>query len=645
VTAAGTRVAPAGIVSLLLLTGLFAVWAWQYGGWFGTALYPGTVVLAAGLVLLALFAPVRFRLRGWPAVALGALIALGLWSALSALWSPAPDVAIEDAQRILAYAMAFGLGLWMCTLLGSRLHLAMAPVAFAGLFAGIVALIGILAGDNPRELLDEGTLQYPFGYRNANAAFFLIAAWPAVGLAASRGLDWRLRGLALATATLCFQLAALGQSRGSVLGVAAALIVYLLVSDDRARGVGWLLLAVIPALVVVPALTDLYQAVDEVGSQDALPELRAAGRTVIGGSALALLLGLGAALLERRYPPSPALLRRANRGVAVAAALIAAAGVAGFVVTTGNPAGWIGDRADEFLTQGSPQGGAGSSRFGFNAGTERDDLWRVALDDAGEDPVLGTGAGGYYYSYLRNRTGEGVESAQDAHSVELEFLGELGSVGLALFLVVLVASVGAALRARRLGGEAAALVTIALTAAAYWLAHSSLDWFFPFPAITAPVLMLLGAAGAPALAAGASPSRWGRRAVVAAAVVLALSVVAPYLSQRYIDQAYNGWRGDIEKAYEDLDRAAQLNPLAEEPLLAEGGIAQAAGDRDRAIDALERAAAKRPEEWATHYFLARLYAGSEPAMARRELEFVRTQNPLSPRVEELEVRLRAADAP
>lgn len=643
-TAPGTRATPAGIVALLLLAGLFAIWAWQYGGWFGTALYPGTVVLAAGLVLLALFAPARVRLRGWPAIALIALIALGLWAALSAIWSPAPDEAIEDAQRILTYAMAFGLGLWMCVLLKPHVHLAMAPVAFAGLFAGVVALIVILTGDDIRQILVQGTLQYPLGYRNANAAFFLIAAWPAVGLAASRRLDWRARGLALATATLCFQLAALAQSRGSVLGAAAALIVYLVISDDRARGVGWLLLAVLPALLVVPALTDLYRTVGDVGPDGAVPELRAAGRAVILGSALAFVLGLGAALLERRHPPSPSLLRRANRGVAAAAALIAVAGLAGFVVVTGDPAGWIGDRADEFLTQGSPQS-AGSSRFRVDAGTERDDLWRVALDDAGEDPLLGTGAGGFYYSYLRDRSSEGVESARDAHSVEMETLGELGVVGFALLLVVLVAAASGVWRARRMGGEAAALATIALTAAAYWLVHASLDWFFPFPAVTAPALMLLGAASAPALTAGSTPNRRGRRAIAAAVIVLALSVIAPYLSQRYIERAYEGWRGDIERAYTDLDRARQLNPLAEEPLLAEGGIARSAHDRDRAIAAFERAAAKRPEEWSTHYFLARLYASSDPARARRELELVRMRNPLSPRVEELEQRLGSAATP
>ena len=113
-------------------------------------------------------------------VALGAPIALGVWAALSAIWSPAPDLAIADGQRILAYAMAFGLGLWLCDLLGGRMHLSLVPLAVAGAFAGVVAIIGMHGADHPSHYLEtDGTLEYPLGYRNANAAFFLIAMWPA----------------------------------------------------------------------------------------------------------------------------------------------------------------------------------------------------------------------------------------------------------------------------------------------------------------------------------------------------------------------------------------------------------------------------------------------------------------------------------
>ena len=318
------------------------------------------------------------------------------------------------------------------------------------------------------------------------------------------------------------------------------------------------------------------------------------------------------------------------------------AGAATFVVATGDPVGWFGDRWEELRTQGTPDTEGASTRLSFNAGSERDDQWRVALDDAREDPVLGNGAGAFYYSYLRGRSEDGVPSARDAHSVELEFLGELGAPGLAMFCVVVAGCVGGAIRARRAGEAAAALSAAALTAGAYWLTHASIDWFWSFPALTAPVLALMGSAAAPAVL-GPGPGRTRMRWVtVALAAILAVSVIPPYLSDSYTDQAFAGWKADPERAFEQLDRAATMNPLAEEPYLAEGGIARESGDRARAIAAFEEASDKRPEEWAAHYFLAKLYLEEDLSRARRELAIAAEQNPLSDRVAQVERALDRA---
>ena len=73
-------------------------------------------------------------------------------------------------------------------------------------------------------------------------------------------------------------------------------------------------------------------------------------------------------------------------------------------------------------------------------------------------------------------------------------------------------------------------------------------------------------------------------------------------------------------------------------MLAEGAIARANGDRTRAIDAFRRATEVRPEEWASYYNLAELYARSSPRIARRQLAIAKGQNPYDPEVLALEER-------
>jgi tetratricopeptide (TPR) repeat protein len=224
--------------------------------------------------------------------------------------------------------------------------------------------------------------------------------------------------------------------------------------------------------------------------------------------------------------------------------------------------------------------------------------------------------------------------------IRLQFITE------SLLLAALGGLIVAAVRSTRLGPGQRALAAAALASTAYWLTHTSVDWFWAYPALTAPVFFLLGAACAPLVSGSSVPiTRAARVALVAAGGVLALSVVPPFLSERYVDAAYDEWRRDIERAYRDLDSARALNPLTDEPLLAEGAIAREAGDRPRAIDAFRRAVEKRPEEYAGHYFLVLLYGRAQPDQAREELRRVRERDPLNPELERLESLLSAPRAP
>jgi tetratricopeptide (TPR) repeat protein len=124
-----------------------------------------------------------------------------------------------------------------------------------------------------------------------------------------------------------------------------------------------------------------------------------------------------------------------------------------------------------------------------------------------------------------------------------------------------------------------------------------------------------------------------------AAALLAASVVPPFLADRYVEAAYEGWRTDPEQAQTHLDRARDLNRLSIEPLLAEGGIARERGDREQAIAAFEEAVEERPEDWAAYYFLAELKLRSDPEAAREHLDRGLELNPYGIELLKLEQEL------
>ena len=113
------RIRPeAAVLPLLVVAGVLTWWGWESGAYFGVVFFPGALVLFGMLAALLLFAPWPATLRGAHAVALVALLGIAALTRSPRAWSPAPGVAIEDALRVLTYAVAFALGLWICLLAG-----------------------------------------------------------------------------------------------------------------------------------------------------------------------------------------------------------------------------------------------------------------------------------------------------------------------------------------------------------------------------------------------------------------------------------------------------------------------------------------------------------------------------------------------
>ena len=632
----------AACFALGLLGGAFTWWALKFGAYFGTVMYPGVALLGVGTILLLGTAPLRasFALSGSTKLCLLSLVGLATWSLASALWSPSPDIAVEDAQRMIGYALCFGLGAWSCALLGRRMELAVLPVVGAAGVVALVTLVSMLLTDDPSRFLEEdGTLEFPLGYRNATAAFFLIGFWPALSLAASRTSHRAVRVLGFVAATACFEVAVLCQSRGAILGFAVGFVVLIATAPARLT-ILTRFAAILPALPCFILASDLYEAARTAPElADTLGEVNAAGAWGLAGLAASCALGFVVTGFHSEVArPAWATPARIWAGIAAFVALTFAV----VTITLGSPFTFAGDKVDEFLG-GEPDLAEESNRFTLNAGSNRSEVWRVALVISGDDPILGQGGGGFQFRYLEERE-DPDQLARDAHSVELEMLTELGIVGLALFLLAMLGAFAGAWRARRLGPASAQLSCGALAAGAYWLTHASLDWFWPYPAVTAPALALLGAAAAPALMmTQRKVASSGRRIVLAVLAVFVATLVPPFLSERLIERSFDTFRSDTKQAYDDLALARDLNPLSDMPALTEGSIALALKDRKRAIDAYREAIRERPEEYVGHFFLALVYAKSDAEKARRELAVVAELNPLEPRIEEIQEQIDRAE--
>jgi hypothetical protein len=630
--------ARAAVPVLTAITILVTWWGLKDGAYFDGVFYPGAIAVYALLGVLLTSAPLRARLGGPALAALLALLAIGVWTAISILWTPVRDAAPADAQRAFLYAALFASGLWTCNLLGRRIAAALLPVAVGGVLVGVVTVVTLAFGtDFASYFHGDATLRFPIGYRNANATFFLICAWPLLALATGERGAWPLRALAIGSVTMLVELLVLAQSRGSLPAAIVALLVYLVLAPNRLRASAYLAVALIPVLPALPILLDVFQ--HSQADRAIIPVLHEAARAIALTSVLSVAL---AAIVARGVEPrvrlSPSTSRRLARSLAAVALVCVAIGGGVFVAERGGPVSFLNQRVDEFKSGGSPNLSRFGTRFGVNVGSNRDDFWRVALDQGEAHPLLGGGAGAFQFFYIEHR--RSPETPQDPHSAELLMLSELGIPGLTAFAIFVIAAGFAGVRSRSRVPVAGTLVAGSLAAGANWVVHSSYDWFWHFPALTAMAIYLLGAAAAPALFD--SRAELGRRVRIgagAALAVLAILAIPLYLSERYTVRASEEWRSDPSRAYEDLDRAKDSNPWDAGPLLIKGVIASQVGDRAVAVSAFREAADREPDNYATHYFLARQLARRDPAGAARELALARELNPIGADVRQLTRKL------
>jgi hypothetical protein len=217
------------------------------------------------------------------------------------------------------------------------------------------------------------------------------------------------------------------------------------------------------------------------------------------------------------------------------------------------------------LSAAGPHCTQGVRRLVCGSSDERLDWWGQAWQLFEDEPLLGSGAGSFELAHRLRRT-DYTRPTTEPHNFALQSLGETGIVGFLLFgSAVAFAAVAVGTRVR----EDPAAVALAVCAVAY-LVHILLDVGYDFVAVSAPFFTLLGVL----LASSVAPSRrevvwaFGSPLLAAAAV---LSLAAPYIAQRKVDDAVASGRPALAA------QAHSWNPLSIVPPLTEAALEEARG--------------------------------------------------------------------
>lgn len=606
---------PAGaIATYWLLSPLFS------GSYFPSAWYPAAIVT---VILAALVVAAGWRLpRGGGRIAFGLLAAFTAWTLLSIAWAAAGGEALEAGNKLifaLATTFVFALTPWTKARASWLLGYLAAGIAIGS----AVPLISAAMAKNPTDSFLGGRYSDPLGYAGASAAFAAISIWLSLCFAVRRQLPIWVRAIAFGVAAMQVELALLPQSRGVLIGLVCALILFVALAPSR----GWALLyafgvAVVVAVTVSPIL-DVYTVATTSGSiPDALS--RAAWRLpvvlVAGGVVGAILV-----FFEGRRPTLvPAETARRSRlpvavGIGVLIAIVA-------VAFGGRISDQVSTRWDEFKSGTVNEENADHLTALQDSG--RYDYWRVAVDAFEEKPITGIGAGNYQDAYTLHR--HEPKQSRYAHNIWLRVLSETGIVGLLLFVGALVLAFVTVFRRRGgLSPPVQALLAGAAAASIQVFAHASVDWVEEFPVnlgIALAVLFLACRLAQP-------PAESGRRGpwpVVATAVTAgaALVLLVPaYLSLRYVTHAEKIWPTEPAAAYSDLNRAGDLNPLSSEPHLKAGEIAILRGELRRARNEMEEVISLE-DSWYPHFELAII--ASESGERQRAIAEMKTAKRMDP---------------
>jgi UDP-GlcNAc:undecaprenyl-phosphate/decaprenyl-phosphate GlcNAc-1-phosphate transferase len=608
---------------------------YEVGVWGPIAL--GMLAAFLGLLIARPAAPRRMAL-----VAGGALALFWLWAVLSTGWAESADQALTEANRWLLYAALFGVLVLLLRDDGlSTIVIGLGAATIVAFGGYLLARMFLGSAD---ELFLDGRLNEPLGYVNGQAGFLLVGVWPLVALAERARQPW-LAGAAAAGVSALLAMVLLGQTRSVLPAVALSILAMLVFVPGRTRR-AWMLVAAACGLAV--ALGPVLEVYDSTAGASWPGDgvLREAAIAILLGSALAgvlwaLFAAFGPAAARRLGGPA-----RARAAAQAPLAILALAGVLAVAAAVNDPLDRLKDEYRSF-TELQVDSGA-STRF-TSGGGNRYDYWRVAWNQFEDNPLRGVGAGNYDRTYfVERRTSEDI---RQAHSIELQTLGELGLVGGALLLTFLAAvALGFARRARaaRVDLRARGLAVAAGGTFTVWLVQTSVDWMHLIPGLTGIVLCSAAVLVGPWRSERAPQRGRGRVVVVAVGAVVvvfaAVLVGRAALAHRYVSDGRELLASDPAAALDKARSSLALNDEALPAYYLEAAAWARLNEYARARAALNAAATREPHDFVTYALLGDL--ATRRGEDRQALRDYRRALRLNPRNEALvaavaEVRERA----
>jgi tetratricopeptide (TPR) repeat protein len=648
------------------------------------------LTLGAGLIVAAavVLAPTARRAYGlWP---VGLLLAFTALTALSVVWSVQPDDSFKDAGRMLAYSGVFAAAIAIASVASDRW-----PAILGGLALAAVVVCGyaLLTKIFPGEIAPVNMyarLEEPYGYWNALGLTAAMGAICCMWLGARRSGHALLSALAYPAMGLLLCTLMLAYSRGALLALGLGLVLWFCVVPLRLRGAAVLLAGgALAGAVVAWAFATHGLSAEDVTLAERVTAGHQLGAFVLAMVLLLTLIGLAFGFLTSRSQPLPVTRQRVG---AILLALILLTAIAGAGALAHSRRGLTGSisHAVDALTNPNAKPPPNTPGRLTAVASVRARYWKEALEVFSAHPALGAGASGFQTAQLRYRTVATLE-VRNAHGFAVQTLADLGAIGLALALMLMLAWMIATGRAthpfnRRFGlgrwsssahpdlwrEPGPALNALAADARPAWRrmdardpaatyapervgmlsmlclvvvfgVHSFIDWTWYVPGDACVALLCAGwlAGRGPLTLAPATLTRPRSlqqigyvRGAVAAAVLAGALLAAwaqwqPQRSANASQQALTQLARDPKSALASARAGVSRDPLSAQALFTLSTVEQATGQPALARATLQRAVHLQPSNPQTWLALARYDLASNPAAALKELQAAIYLNPES----------------